>query len=424
MKYIKKLKIDIFSFINASFFNDEIEINEINLNLFESNEYSYKRLKNHDDFRKEYKLIKENSEIFKNFINKYTNDDFPNIGKYDYYYDLISTQYLKSILEKNEIDIYDNRIYDIKNKDILNLILKSSEYCYELLEHDNFIPENIKEKIEQTISKNNFWGYKYSVKILNSRWDKLEESKNFKNDQVVIYYYFLELIIEKELLKDDSDEIEFFNKYIKDDVLKYGLSRFLKESPIIRILEYFKCAYIPKLHQFLVKERPNDYIKTYINLINDFSDLQPAIISNNTEKPSKTTSRMKEYIFNDPKLVIDYINHSYEHFSDFIEENEDQLKKTMIKDPESLIYFLKHYYLHNHDKIVKKFPEAIKAILDTNNSKIVFQYIEIMNREENIKNNKHLDEDKIKDFIEVIKKDPYLYIKYNEMIKRKIREYE
>jgi hypothetical protein len=424
MKYIKKLKIDIFSFINVSFFNDEIEINEINLDLFQSNKYSYESLKNYDDFKKEYKLIKENSEIFRNFINKYNNDDFPNIGKYNYYYDLISTQYLKNIIEKNEIDIYDNLIYDIKNKDILNLILKSSEYCYELIEHDNFIPENIKEKMQNVILRNNFWAYKYSVKIINGRWDKLEESKNFKNDSSLVYYYFLKIIIKKELLRDDSDEIEFFNKYVNDNIFKDALLNFLKQKGIVKILEYFKCTYIPKIHEFLLKERPLDYIKTYVNLINDFSDLQPLIISNNTEKPSKVTSRMKEYIFNDPKLVIDYINHSYEHFSDFIEENEDQLKKTMIKDPESLIYFLKHYYLHNHDKIVKKFPEAIKAILDTNNPQIVFQYIEIMNREENIKNNKHLDEDKIKDFIEIIKKDPYLYIKYNQMIKRKIREYE
>jgi hypothetical protein len=424
MKYIKKIKIDIFSFINASFFNDEIEIDEINLDLFQSNKYSYESLKNYDDFKKEYKLIKENFEIFRNFINKYNNDDFPNIGKYDYYYDLICTQYLKNIIKKNEIDIYDNVIYDIKNKDILNLILKSSEYCYELLEHNNFIPENIKEKMQDVILRNNFWAYKYCVRIINGRWKELEKSKIFKNDSSLVYYYFLKIIIKKELLINDSDEIEFFNKYINDNIFKDALLNFLKQKGIVKILEYFKCTYIPKMHEFLLKERPLDYIKTYVNLISDFSDLQPLIISNNTEKPSKVTSRMKEYILNDPKLVIDYINHSYEHFADFIEENKDKLKKTMIKDTESLIYFLKHYYLYTHDNIVKKFPEAIKAILDTNDPNVAFEYIENVNNEENIRNNKHLDEDKIKDFIEIIKKDYSLYNNYLKMRKRKIREYK
>jgi hypothetical protein len=415
VKRLKKLRLELFDFIKCSFFNNDIEIDEVELNLFNSILYSYDSGRVYDDFSKvEYNLIKKNLQKFEEFIYKYNSDSFQNINDFSYYYDLIVSKYIDVMIDNGL------NIYDINNKKVLDIILKSSQYSFESLYYGKKVKDSLRQKFEKAILNNVFWSYLYTLKVLKKPWKELENLKSFKDQEEVVKVYISEILLKNVLFKEDTNPSEFFIKYFNHPIIKRIFIDYLLQLKILVIIETFKCAHIPELEDFLFIKRKNDYVNFYVRLVFQNNLLEPVNPNKYTEDVNIIIKRFKKRIMDDPQAIVMFLkNENINHYN-AVEENLDHFKKIMLKNEDSLIDFLKDYYLEKHKKIVSEFPEAIKTILDSKNPEICFKYI----KDVIYRNRDNIDENELKDFIDIIATSAETSFKYAKLIMKRFKKGE
>lgn len=393
MKYLNELIINLSQFINPDFFTkdlsvDEFFISDFSLTNYDLNDFTY--YVRSGNFKTNKESIEKNLESIKRFIKN--DNNFSKINKYDLYRDEIITFYLDIISNQNELSDSQFKAF-IEDPNNLDLILKSSKYCYLFLENKKLLDEKYFNKHKEQaeiglLSGNLFWAYKYAYFILDGPFDKLEKDHKFINDNKIINKYFLKIVFRRGFFDPQKDPKKIFYKYWNNPILSQKFKEYFSTWDLIDMSYYLRDVYFPELDEYLIEKHLDDYVQYFINItfLNLEMGLEPNYITKDTEKIGDRIKRMSIRIKNDPKLMLSFLfrMRGYEgvfkkkmgiEFDEYIKENIEGMKKVFLKDHESLLRFISSFYLRRHSLVKKEYPEAIKVILDSKDPDTCIYYV-------------------------------------------------
>lgn len=431
MKKLNELIINLSQFINPNFFPhdlsiDEFFISDFSLTNYDSNDFTYYVRSGNFKINKE--SIEKNLESVKRFIEK--NNNFSKINKYDLYRDEIISFYLDITSKQNELTDSQFEVF-IKDPNNLDLILKSSKYCYLFLENKKLLDEKYFNKHKEQaeiglLSGDLFWAYKYAYFILDGPFDKLENNHKFVNDKKIINKYFLKIVFRRGFFDPKKDPKKIFYKYWNNPIISQKFKEYILTLDLIDMSYYLRDIYFPELDEYLIEKRLDDYVQYFINIafLNLEMSLEPNYITKDSEKIGDRINRMSNRIKNDPKLMLSFLFRmkGYEgifkkktgiEFDEYIKENIEGIKKVFLKDHESLLRFISFFYLRRHSLVKKEYPEAIGVILDSKDPDTCVYYVKDLILEGDRGN---IDPKELQPFLDIISTSAQRSVFYSMLI--------
>jgi hypothetical protein len=387
MKYINKLNIDINNFIKKDFLKkikiDELSVTEV---------YSFLP----DKFKK---IINENVDDYKKYIEETDLNDYQSINGYDKFYDFIVEKFLdqkyltkseaqRSFLTGDDFET-EEKIYYLKYLD--PLFFKSSKYAFLFLERKKYFSEdkldpNIVKKLEKVILTNLDLSNEYAKKILKNRWEELEliifqkgESKDFRD-------YFNNIL--QDFFKYDKDPSKKFDEiYKQSEIFRNFINHPIMISDLLSLFNFWN----PTIDKILIKSAES-YLDYFLNLI--YSNF------NNPEF-------MKKNIMKDPKKIAIYYSETSRGISAVNELPSDIEERQKIFDalsqyPEQLLKFVKNKY-ENDEDIFKDFPNFVSNASKVNEQVhyMIYNFLErtVLERIRKITDIFYWNQNKVDDYI-------------------------